>query len=77
MVIDYGAHDDERMRERRADLWLGFSRKELIGFAESAGLLDPEVFAIPASRYGPGPDAHLQWQVLAARRGYQEETRPS
>jgi len=77
VVIDYGAHDDERMRERRADLWLGFSRKELIGFAESAGLLDPEVFAIPASRYGPGPDAHLQWQVLAARRGYQEETRPS
>jgi DNA-binding transcriptional ArsR family regulator len=77
VVIDYCAHDDERMRQRRADLWLGFERDELLGFARSAGLIDPEVFAIPASRYGPGPDAHLQWQVLAARHGDNEETRPS
>ena len=77
IVIDYGAHEDEQMRERQADLWLGFSRHELIGFAERAGLLEPEVFVIPAARYGPGPDAHLQWQVLAARRGDKEETRPS
>ncbi|MGB5223326.1 MAG: methyltransferase, partial [Polyangiales bacterium] len=69
VVIDYCAHDDETMREHRADLWLGFEREELIGFAKSAGLIDPEVFTIPATRYGPGPDAHLQWQVLAARRG--------
>jgi ArsR family transcriptional regulator len=77
VIIDYGAHDDERMRERQADLWLGFDRRELIRLAELAGLLDPEVFAIPATRYGPGPDAHLQWQVLAARCGDKEETRPS
>jgi ArsR family transcriptional regulator len=77
IVIDYRAHEDERMRERQADLWLGFSRQELIGFAELAGLLDPRVFVIPAARYGQGPDAHLQWQVLAARRGDNEETRTS
>lgn len=70
VVIDYCAHDDETMREHRADLWLGFEREELIGFAKSAGLIDPDVFTIPATRYGPGPDAHLQWQVLAARRGH-------
>jgi len=77
VVIDYCSHDDERMRERQADLWLGFEREELLAFAKSAGLIDPEVFAIPAARYGPGPDAHLKWQVLAARRGPKEETRPS
>lgn len=77
IVIDYRAHDDERMRERQADLWLGFSQQELIDLAASAGLLDAEVFAIPAARYGPGPDAHLPWQVLAARCGDKEETRPS
>lgn len=77
IVIDYRSHDDERMRECQADVWLGFTDQELIGFARSAGLLDPEVFAIPAARYGPGPDAHLQWQVLAARRGDQEETTSS
>jgi ArsR family transcriptional regulator len=77
VVLDYGAHGDEEMRERQADLWLGFGRAELVDFAKSAGLIDPEVFAIPAARYGPGPDAHLQWQVLAARGGPKEETKPS
>jgi ArsR family transcriptional regulator len=77
VIIDYCSHDDELMRERQADLWLGFDRDELIDFANSAGLIKPEVFVIPAARYGPGPDAHLKWQVLAARRGLKEETRPS
>jgi ArsR family transcriptional regulator len=77
VVIDYCSHDDELMRERQADLWLGFERDELFGFAKSAGLINPEVFVIPAARYGPGPDAHLKWQVLAARRGTKEEIRPS
>jgi ArsR family transcriptional regulator len=69
IVIDYCSHDDELMRDRQADLWLGFEREELCEFANSAGLKSPEVFAIPAARYGPGPDSHLKWQVLAARRG--------
>lgn len=77
IVIDYAVHEDETMREHRADLWLGFERDELTSFAQAAGLIDPEVFAIPATRYGPGPDAHLQWQVLAARRGNHEETKTS
>lgn len=77
IVLDYGSHDDEQMRDRQADLWLGFEPAELLGFAKSAGLIDPEVFAIPAARYGPGPDAHLQWQVLAARGGDKEEKRAS
>jgi DNA-binding transcriptional ArsR family regulator len=77
VIIDYGAHEDETMREHRADLWLGFDREELTGFAGAAGLINPEVFAIPATRYGPGPDAHLPWQVLAARRADKQETRPS
>ena len=69
VVIDYCSHDDELMREHQADLWLGFDRKELSNFAKSAGLIHPDIFEIPAARYGPGPDAHLKWQVLAARRG--------
>jgi ArsR family transcriptional regulator len=77
VVIDYCSHEDELMRERQADLWLGFERDELSGFAESAGLIQPDVFEIPAARYGPGPDSHLKWQVLAARRGPKEERTPS
>ena len=71
VIIDYLSHDDERMHEQQADLWLGFEREELLDFAKSAGLINPEVFVIPAARYGPGPDAHLQWQVLAAQRGHE------
>jgi DNA-binding transcriptional ArsR family regulator/protein-L-isoaspartate O-methyltransferase len=77
IIIDYCTHEDETMRDHRADLWLGFEREELVGFATSTGLVDPEVFTIPATRYGPGPDAHLQWQVLAARRRDNEETKIS
>ncbi len=77
LVIDYCAHQDERMHDRQADLWLGFESGELVGFAVAAGLIEPEVFVIPAARYGPGPDAHLQWQVLAAQRDPNQETKPS
>ncbi|MCZ6806812.1 MAG: metalloregulator ArsR/SmtB family transcription factor [Deltaproteobacteria bacterium] len=77
LVIDYCTHDDENMRDRQADLWLGFGPDELTGFAKSAGLINSEVFVIPAARYGPGPDAHLQWQVLAAQRDPNQETTPS
>ena len=74
VVIDYCSHDDERMREQQADLWLGFDPKELCSFARSAGLSNPDVFEIPTARYGPGPDAHLKWQVLAAQRETKQET---
>lgn len=77
VIIDYASHDDEQMREQQADLWLGFERQELLELAGSAGLIEPEVFAIPAARYGPGPDAHLQWQVLSARRSDNQETTAS
>lgn len=77
IVIDYCSHEDESMRDTQADLWLGFDRDELLDFGHTAGLIDREVFVIPAARYGPGPDAHLQWQVLSARRPDNEETKPS
>lgn len=68
IVLDYLAHDDERMRDKQADAWLGFQPKELRGWAESAGLDRVQVTAIPAARCGDGPDGHLDWQVLSARR---------
>ncbi len=74
LVIDYRPHEDETMRDQQADLWLGFEQEELEEFAGHAGLIEPRVFDIPTARYGPGPDAHLHWQVLAAQRDPNEET---
>jgi DNA-binding transcriptional ArsR family regulator len=68
IVLDYCAHDDESMREREADLWLGFSADELSKFARRAGLADVSVRPIPKARCGRGPDSHLAWHCLMARR---------
>ncbi|MFK7985687.1 MAG: ArsR/SmtB family transcription factor [Sandaracinaceae bacterium] len=67
LVIDYRAHEDERMRESQADLWLGFEPAELRRLAKRAGLQDPALTTIPSARCGRGPDGHLDWQVLVAR----------
>lgn len=66
-VIDYVSHADERLREQQADLWLGFSPRELTELASRAGLTSAEVRRIPSARCGDGPDGHLDWQVLVAR----------
>ncbi len=68
IVLDYAAHDDELMRESQADLWLGFSPDELAGFMRAAGLSDVAVRELPAAFRGAGPDRHLSWQVVSARR---------
>lgn len=67
LVIDYAAHQDERLRDDQADAWLGFDGGELCQLALDAGLIDPHVSTIPAARCGEGPDGHLDWQVLSAR----------
>jgi DNA-binding transcriptional ArsR family regulator len=67
VVLDYAPHQDERMRDSQADLWLGFAPSELLALAKEAGLSTPSVRALPASFCGTGPDAHIAWQVLFAR----------
>ncbi len=67
IVLDYARHDDESMREQ-ADAWLGFEGAELRRFARSAGLADARVTSIPAPLCGDGPDRHLPWQVMVARK---------
>lgn len=67
VVIDYAHHDDETMREQ-ADAWLGFEPAELRRFARAAGLEDARITKIPAPLCGDGPDKHLPWQVMTARR---------
>lgn len=67
LVIDYLAHEDEHLRDKQADLWLGFEPAELRRLAKKAGLERPRLTTIPSARCGRGPDGHLDWQVLVAR----------
>jgi len=73
VVLDYVHHDYEAMRDQ-ADVWLGFRKSELEGFARAAGLEQPRVQAVPAILNGKGPDAHLTWQVLVARKPKTQQT---
>ena len=67
VVLDYVRHDDESMREQ-ADAWLGFEPSALRRFARSAGLTDVHVTKIGAPLCGDGPDRHLPWQVMVAKK---------
>ncbi|MBK6517116.1 MAG: metalloregulator ArsR/SmtB family transcription factor [Polyangiaceae bacterium] len=69
IVLDYAAHEDQALRDAQADLWLGFTDDELVGFATRAGLERVAVARVPSMFRGDGPDAHLDWRVLSARRG--------
>jgi DNA-binding transcriptional ArsR family regulator len=67
VVIDYAHHHDESMRDQ-ADAWLGFEPAELRRFARAAGLEDARFTKIPSPFCGDGPDRHLPWQVMSARK---------
>jgi ArsR family transcriptional regulator len=68
IVIDYQTHDDDSMREHHADLWLGFSPKELRTLAKKAGLTVHSIAPLPAPGDAVLPDAHLPWQLLVAKK---------
>jgi ArsR family transcriptional regulator len=68
VLIDYERHDDEALREQQADLWLGFEPEELARHARAAGLGAPQLARIPSPYCGAGPDRHLAWQLMVARR---------
>lgn len=67
LVIDYGRHDDESMRDE-ADLWLGFEPRELKALAVEAGLTAPTVSPVRAWLHAGERDAHLPWQILVAEK---------
>jgi len=49
-------------------VWLGFEPAELKRFARGAGLENARVTPIAAAFCGDGPDKHLPWQVMVARK---------
>jgi len=68
LVIEYSRHADEELRERQADVWMGFDPEELVQHARAAGLEAAQVLRIPAGYVRSEVDGHLTWQVLSATR---------
>jgi ArsR family transcriptional regulator len=68
VLIDYLQHQDEQLRDRQADVWMGFSGEELEAFARAAGLAEVCARQVPAGFTGGAPDNQVGWQVLTGRR---------
>jgi ArsR family transcriptional regulator len=66
VILEYAPHDDERMRESQADVWLGFSRDELRELCAGAGLEVRGYEPIFRAFHPTGPDAHLTWHAVTA-----------
>src|SRR5664280_366528 len=67
-IIDYCAHNDELLRDQRADVWMGFTREQVGYLTESLGLEQFEFRNVPAGYVHSGFDAHIPWFVATARR---------
>lgn len=68
VVLDYAGHDDERLRDVLADVWMGFDPAELAAHAARAGLQRACVTPIPPGYVGTGADAHVPWIALVAHK---------
>ncbi|MGE0323128.1 MAG: ArsR/SmtB family transcription factor [Polyangiaceae bacterium] len=68
LVIDYAHHDDERLSEQQADVWLGFEPSELRELASGAGLVDISVTDVPRAFSRGTSDGHIPWICLLGRR---------
>lgn len=75
LVIDYARHDDERMREAQADVWMGFEDSELSSYARDAQLEDIMISPLPAALCRSEPDGHVTWLALSGRAPRLEKTR--
>ncbi len=67
-IIDYMSHDDERMREQRADVWMGFGEVDLAMLLGQAGFTQVMFKEVPKGYLVSGFDAHIPWFVATARR---------
>lgn len=67
VLLDYLPHDDESLRAM-ADVWLGFPEGELARLCKDAGLEVLSQARVPDAWHPAGPDGHLHWQALVARR---------
>jgi ArsR family transcriptional regulator len=67
-ILDYCSHEDESLREQRADVWMGFALEQLASIARDLGLEEFQFQTIPIGYVHSGFDAHIPWFVATARR---------
>jgi ArsR family transcriptional regulator len=79
LVVDYAPHDNERMRDAQADVWMGFEPADLVAFATQAGLSGAHVIEVPAAFWGGrrGRAERVPWLALVAFKPKETDNRLS
>jgi ArsR family transcriptional regulator len=75
LVVDYCRHADEELRERQADVWMGFDATELVQHARASGFEHASVLEIPRGYVKRSSDGKVGWQVLSATRTARTKTK--
>jgi DNA-binding transcriptional ArsR family regulator len=70
-VVDYCEHDDELLREQRADVWMGFSKDQLASLTADTGFTNFKYQVVPKGFVQVGFDAHIPWFIATARRPHE------
>jgi ArsR family transcriptional regulator len=68
VVLDYLAHDDDRLRTEGGDVWLGFPEADVRRFMAESSLTFLGDVALPAAFHPHGPDARLTWHAWVAQK---------
>jgi ArsR family transcriptional regulator len=68
VVLDYLAHDDDRLRTESGDVWLGFPVDEVRRFFAAAELTFVADVPVSPAFHPQGPDARLTWHAWVAQK---------
>jgi len=68
VVLDYLPHEDDSMREREGDVWMGFQPSAVEAWLDAANLSLSSQYEVPPAFHAEGPDRALDWHAYVARK---------
>lgn len=68
VILDYLPHQDDTMREREGDVWMGFDPKSVEAWLDAAQLSLTAQYEVPPAFHAEGPDRALDWHAYVATK---------
>jgi ArsR family transcriptional regulator len=68
VILDYLPHQDDSMREREGDVWMGFSPSSVEAWLDAANLSLVSQYEVPPAFHAEGPDRALEWHAYVASK---------
>lgn len=68
VILDYLPHEEDSMREKEGDVWMGFEPKNVEGWLDAAQLSLVSQSEVPPAFHAEGPDRALDWHAYVATK---------